>query len=289
MKGIILAGGFGTRLYPLTKVTSKQLLPVYDKPMIYYSLSMLMLAGIREILLISTPTALPDFQQLLGDGSQWGIRLVYKEQSAPRGIAEAFLLGEDFIDGDSVCLMLGDNIFYGFGLSNQLQRAAQLQEGAVVFAYQVKDPQRYGVVEFDADGKALNIEEKPKHPRSNYAVTGIYFYDAQVVEIAKTLTPSERDELEITDINSHYLAQGNLRVEQFGRGIAWLDAGTHETLLQAGMFVQAVQERQGLKIACLEEIAVRMHFIQPQDIQMEDIKGNDYAQYVLNLKRDANG
>ncbi len=286
MKGIILAGGFGTRLYPLTQVTSKQLLPVYDKPMIYYSLSMLMLAGIRDILLISTPTALPDFQRLLKDGRQWGLKIQYKEQDAPRGIAESFILGEDFIGDDNVCLMLGDNIFYGFGISQQLHKAAQLKSGATVFAYQVKDPERYGVVEFDDTGKALGIEEKPDNPRSNFAVTGLYFYDNQVVEIAKNLTPSPRGELEITDVNNQYLQTGTLHVEQFGRGIAWLDAGTHETLLQASTFVQAVQERQGLKIACLEEIALRMGYITPDEVEIQDIKDNDYCQYVLNLARE---
>jgi glucose-1-phosphate thymidylyltransferase len=286
MKGIVLAGGHGTRLYPLTEVMSKQLLPVYDKPMIYYSLSMLMLAGIREILLISTPTALPVFQGLLKDGKQWGLDIQYSAQSEPRGIAEAFLLGEDFIGNDNVCLILGDNIFYGYGISEQLQQAAKIQDGAIVFAYQVKDPERYGVVEFDQSNKVLSIEEKPKQPRSNFAVTGLYFYDNQVVEIAKNLKPSPRNELEITDVNNEYLKIGQLSVSQFGRGIAWLDAGTHESLLQASMFVQAVEARQGLKIACLEEIALRMGFIQPEQLQIRNIKDNEYCQYVLDVVKE---
>ena len=289
MKGIVLAGGHGTRLYPLTEVMSKQLLPVYDKPMIYYSLSMLMLAGIREILLISTPEALPIFQGLLKDGSQWGINIQYVAQSAPRGIAEAFVLGEDFIGNDSVCLILGDNIFYGYGISEQLQQAAKIQDGAIVFAYQVKDPERYGVVEFDQSDKVLSLEEKPKQPRSNFAVTGLYFYDNSVVEIAKNLKPSARNELEITDVNNAYLQAGQLRVAHFGRGIAWLDAGTHESLLQASMFVQAVEARQGLKIACLEEIALRMGFIRPDQLQIRNIKDNEYCQYVLNIAKEFSG
>jgi glucose-1-phosphate thymidylyltransferase len=286
MKGIVLAGGHGTRLYPLTEVTSKQLLPVYDKPMIYYSLSMLMLAGIREILLISTPQALPTFKGLLGDGKQWGIEIQYVEQSAPRGIAEAFVLGENFIGTDNVCLILGDNIFYGYSISEQLQQAAKIQDGAIVFAYQVKDPERYGVVEFDKSEKVLSIEEKPKQPRSNFAVTGLYFYDNQVVNIAKNLKPSPRNELEITDVNNEYLKAGQLKVAQFGRGIAWLDAGTHESLLQAALFVQAVEARQGLKIACLEEIALRMGFIKPEQLQIRNIKDNEYCQYVLNVVKE---
>jgi glucose-1-phosphate thymidylyltransferase len=286
MKGILLAGGYGTRLYPITEVVSKQLTAVYDKPMIYYSLSMLMLAGIRDILLISTPSALPMFERLLKDGSQWGLQLRYQAQAEPRGIAEAFILGAEFIGQDRVCLMLGDNIFYGYGLSQQLQQAAQLEQGAVTFAYWVKDPERYGVVEFDAQGKALSIEEKPQHPRSHFAVTGIYFYDNQVVEIARNLTPSARGEIEITDVNKHYLQQGQLQVEKIGRGVAWLDAGTHESLLQAALFVQAIQERQGLKIACLEEIALRMGFIQPSQLQTPQISGNDYCQYVWRIARE---
>ena len=286
MKGIVLAGGHGTRLYPLTEVMSKQLLPVYDKPMIYYSLSMLMLAGIREVLLISTPEALPIFKGLLKDGKQWGIDIQYVAQSAPRGIAEAFILGEEFIGDDTVCLILGDNIFYGYSISEQLQQAAKIQEGAIVFAYQVKDPERYGVVEFDHSHSVLSIEEKPKQPRSNFAVTGLYFYDNSVVEIAKHLQPSPRNELEITDVNNAYLKAGRLKVAEFGRGIAWLDAGTHESLLQASMFVQAVEARQGLKIACLEEIALRMGFIRPDQLQMRNIKDNEYCQYVLNIAKE---
>ena len=286
VKGIVLAGGHGTRLYPLTDVVSKQLLPVYDKPMIYYPISMLMLAGIRDILLISTPTALPRFQQLLKDGSQWGINLQYVEQDEPRGIAESFILGESFIGSDPVSLILGDNIFYGYGLGGQLHDAAQLQEGGIVFAYAVRDPERYGVVEFDETGKALGIEEKPKQPRSNYAVTGLYFYDNQVVDIAKNLNPSGRGELEITDVNKRYLDMGVLRVKNLGRGVAWLDAGTHESLLQASTFIQAVQERQGLKISCLEEIALRRGFITVDELQIPDIKNNDYCQYVLRIARE---
>ena len=282
MKGIVLAGGHGTRLYPLTEVMSKQLLPVYDKPMIYYSLSMLMLAGIRDVLLISTPAALPVFQGLLKDGKQWGIDIQYIGQTEPRGIAEAFLLGEDFIGNDNVCLILGDNIFYGYGISEQLQEAAKIQDGAIVFAYQVKDPERYGVVEFDKSDKVLSIEEKPKQPRSNFAVTGLYFYDNTVVEIAKNLQPSARNELEITDVNNEYLKAGQLRVSQFGRGIAWLDAGTHESLLQASMFVQAVEARQGLKIACLEEIAFRKGYIgADQVLEVANYsQENDYCRYL---------
>ena len=286
MKGIVLAGGHGTRLYPLTEVMSKQLLPVYDKPMIYYSLSMLMLAGIRDILLISTPTALPVFQGLLKDGKQWGIDIQYVAQTEPRGIADAFLLGEEFIGSDTVCLILGDNIFYGYGISERLQQAAKIQEGAVVFAYQVKDPERYGVVEFDKSNKVLSIEEKPKEPRSNFAVTGIYFYDNTVVEITKHIQPSARNELEITDVNNAYLKAGQLNVAEFGRGVAWLDAGTHESLLQASMFVQAVEARQGLKIACLEEIALRMGFIQPDQLQLRNIKDNEYCQYVFSIVKE---
>jgi glucose-1-phosphate thymidylyltransferase len=289
MKGIVLAGGHGTRLYPLTEVTSKQLLPVYDKPMIYYSLSMLLMAGIRDILLISSPNAIPTFKNLLKDGSQWGINLTYVEQSAPRGIAEAFILGESFIGDDKVCLILGDNIFYGYGIGQQLQQAATLEDGAIVFAYQVRDPERYGVVEFDKAGRVLSIEEKPGQPRSNFAVTGLYFYDNQVVQIAKNLKPSGRGELEITDVNNEYLKLGKLGVSQFGRGIAWLDAGTHETLLQASMFVQAVEERQGLKIACLEEIALRMGFINPDQIQIRNIKDNEYCQYVIRIVKELQG
>lgn len=286
MKGIVLAGGHGTRLYPLTRAASKQLLPVYDKPMIYYPLSMLFLAGIRDILLISTPEALPIFEELLGDGSQWGVRMSYIEQDEPRGIAEAFILGADFVGDDHVCLILGDNIFYGYGLSGQLKEASQLDGGGLVFAYQVRDPERYGVVEFDDNGTVLSLEEKPPQPRSNYAVAGLYFYDNQVIDIAHNLQPSGRGELEITDVNKRYLEMGQLRVMKMGRGTAWLDAGTHETLLQAGMFVQTVQERQGFKIACLEEIALRRGFITPDELQIPNIKDNEYCQYVLRLAKE---
>jgi glucose-1-phosphate thymidylyltransferase len=285
MKGIILAGGEGTRLYPLTSAISKQLLPVYDKPMIYYPLSMLMLAGIREILLISTPKALPAFRQLLRDGSQWGLKLAYVGQEQPRGIADAFLLGKEFIGDSAVCLALGDNIFYGHGLSGLMEEAARLKQGGLVFAYSVKDPERYGVVEFDARGKAVRIEEKPKEPRSNYAVPGIYFYDNQVIGIAESLKPSGRGELEITDVNQRYLAMGELNVLQMGRGVAWLDAGTHESLLQAASFVQTIQERQGLRIACLEEIALRGGYVTKEQLRefIPQIRDNGYCQYVLRL------
>jgi len=260
MRGIILAGGRGTRLFPLTISTSKQMLPVYDKPMVYYPLSMLMLAGIREILVISAPEALPAFRVQLGDGTQWGLSITYAEQVEPRGIADAFLVGGRFIGNEPVCLILGDNIFYGQGLPAQLRASAQLKEGAIVFAYPVRDPERYGVVEFDVDGLAISIEEKPRQPRSHYAVPGLYFYDHRVVEIAATLTPSARNEIEITDLNNVYLRRGQLRVEVMGRGVAWLDAGTHESLLQAANFVQAVEERQGMMISCPEEIAFRLGF-----------------------------
>ena len=285
MKGIILAGGHGTRLYPLTYGTSKQLLPVYDKPMVYYPLSMLMLAGIREILLISSPAALPAFQTLLDDGSQWGLEFKYAEQSEPRGLADAFLIQPDFIGDQPVCLILGDNIFYGHGLRTLLGEAAKLTSGAKIFAYPVRDPQRYGVVEFDKDGRALSIEEKPEKPRSFYAVPGLYFYDSKVSEIAANLKPSARGELEITDLNKVYLERGDLRVNVMGRGVAWLDAGTHESLLQAANFVQTVEERQGMMISCPEEIAYRMGFINSDQLlrQAQRFSGNQYGAYLLRL------
>lgn len=290
MKGIVLAGGKGTRLYPLTMSVSKQLLPVYDKPMIYYPLSMLFLAGIQEILIISTPEDLPNYQRLLGNGDKWGVSFSYKEQSQPRGLAEAFLLGKDFIGNDTVSLILGDNIFFATGLSNTLQKAALLKNGAVVFAYPVKDPHRYGVVEFDQDYHVLSLEEKPENPRSNYAVPGIYFYDQQVIDFAENLQPSGRGELEITDINKKYLERGQLMVEVLGRGVAWLDAGTHESLLQASEFVQAVQERQGLMIACLEEIAFRMNFIDENQLEKlaYDMAQSQYGQYLISFLKEKN-
>lgn len=284
MKGIILAGGRGTRLHPLTLAASKQLLPVYDKPMVYYPLSMLMLAGIREVLVISTPEDLPIFRRLLGDGGQWGMEFSYAEQDQPRGLADAFRVGAGFVGSEPTCLILGDNIFYGQGLVGLLERAARLTEGALIFAYPVRDPQRYGVVEFDEQGHALSLEEKPKEPRSNYAVPGIYFYDSQVVELAANLKPSPRGELEITDLNRIYLEQGKLQVEVFGRGVAWLDAGTHESLLQAANFVQAVQDRQGLMISCPEEIAYRKGFIDAGQLrQLAQSINNSYGDYLLRL------
>ncbi len=284
MKGIMLAGGKGTRLHPLTISTSKQLLPVYDKPMIYYPLSMLMLAGIREILVISTPDSLPIFKELLRDGQQWGLKFSYVEQDQPRGLADAFLLGKEFIDNQPVCLILGDNIFFGHGLPASLRRASELQEGALIFAYPVRDPERYGVVEFDEDGKALRIEEKPEKPRSHYAVPGIYFYDGRVVEFAEKLTPSGRGELEITDLNCMYLENRELSVEVLGRGIAWLDAGTHESLLQAAQFVQTLEERQGMMISCPEEIAYNMGFIDKETLLEQAMTiNNQYGDYLLRL------
>ncbi len=285
MKGIILAGGRGTRLHPLTLGVSKQLLPLYDKPMIYYPLSMLMLAGIRDILLISTPEDLPSFRRLFGDGRQWGISFSYAEQSAPRGLAEAFLIGREFINREPACLILGDNIFFGQGLPDKLRAAARLTEGALIFAYTVRDPERYGVVEFDERGRALSIEEKPQHPRSHFAVPGLYFYDGRVSDMAAGLRPSARDELEITDLNKLYLAQGNLRVEILQRGTAWLDAGTHQSLLQAANFVQTVEERQGLMISCPEEIAYRMNFIGREELcsLAEGMSENEYRTYLLNV------
>lgn len=285
MKGIILAGGSGTRLYPITKGISKQLIPVYDKPMIYYPLSTLMLAGIRDILVISTPEYTPLFEGLLGDGSDFGINLSYKVQEHPNGLAEAFILGKEFIGSDSVCLILGDNIYYGSGLSNQLQEAAQKEDGATVFGYHVNDPERFGVVEFDENMHALSIEEKPEHPKSNYAVTGLYFYDNYVVEIAENLKPSDRGELEITDVNKEYLRRGKLDVKLMGRGYAWLDTGTHDSMLEAAGFISTIQKRQNLKVACLEEIAYRMHWISREKLieLAQPLKKNDYGQYLLRL------
>ncbi len=285
MKGIILAGGKGTRLYPLTIAISKQILPVFDKPMIYYPLSMLMLAGIREILIISTPEALPLFRDLLMDGSQWGLKFEYAEQAEPRGLADAFLVGREFISDSSVCLMLGDNIFYGGGMYTLLQECASLKDGAIIFGYKVHDPERYGIVEFDKNENVLSIEEKPIKPKSSYAVPGIYFYDNQVVKFAESLKPSPRGEIEITDLNNIYLGKKQLKAKLFGRGVAWLDAGTHESLLQASSFVQTVQERQGLMISCPEEIAFRMGFIDREKLLKlgQELASNSYGQYLLEV------
>ena len=288
MKGILLAGGSGSRLYPLTLGVSKQMLPVYDKPMIYYPLSVLMMAGIREVLIISTPDDLPIFKKILGDGNQWGLTFSYAEQARPEGLAQAFIIGESFIGNEPVCLMLGDNIFYGPGLSKILQRAARLTRGGLIFGYLVRDPERYGVVEFDSQGKVTGIMEKPENPKSPYAVPGLYFYDSDVVDIARALKPSDRGELEITDVNLAYLKRDDLRIELLGRGFAWLDTGTHEALQQAASYVQAIQERQGLKVACLEEIAFRLGYIdrdQLENLATKYLK-NDYGQYLMEIARE---
>ncbi len=288
MKGIILAGGSGTRLYPLTRVLSKQLIPVYDKPMIYYPLSVLMLAGIRDILIISTPHDLPRFSELMGNGSQLGLNITYAEQPRPEGLAQAFIIGKEFIGSDSVCLVLGDNIFFGHGFAEKVQKCSQLKDGGIIFGYLVRDPERYGVVEFDDENRVIDIEEKPENPKSKYAVPGLYFYDNDIVQIAQSIKPSPRGELEITDINNQYLNNNKLKVELLGRGFCWLDTGTHESLQQASSYVQAVQERQGLKIACLEEIAYRLGYINAEQVEKlaHTMLKNQYGQYLIDLLED---